>query len=246
MTDQSLRRADELLSELVELVETARTLPMSTSCVVPRERLLDLLDELRETMPPEMDEARRTIANRDTLLHDAHADALQAREQGSAEAAALIAEAAARADELAHDAEVRVHEDPRSRTGGTRPAGLGDRHPPGGEPRRRGTPGRGEGVSRRAAGRGGPLRRPTARGCRAVRRGHPRRRGELRRQALPRRRGVRRPHPGRARRDPAALRGGGRAGPGGPRAAPRPRGRSGGPRRAVAPEFGVTARSRLS
>jgi hypothetical protein len=110
MTDQSLRRADELLSELVELVETARTLPMSTSCVVPRERLLDLLDELRETMPPEMDEARRTIANRDTLLHDAHADALQAREQGSAEAVAIVAEAIARADELAHDAEVRVHE----------------------------------------------------------------------------------------------------------------------------------------
>jgi hypothetical protein len=110
MTDQSLRRADELLSELVELVETARTLPMSTSCVVPRERLLDLLDELRETMPPEMDEARRTIANRDTLLHDAHADALQAREQGSAETVAIVAEAIARADELAHDAEVRVHE----------------------------------------------------------------------------------------------------------------------------------------
>ena len=35
MTDQSLRRADELLTELVELVETARTLPMSSSCVLP-------------------------------------------------------------------------------------------------------------------------------------------------------------------------------------------------------------------
>ena len=48
MTDEALRRTDELLSELIEIVETARALPMSTSCVLPRERVLDLLDELRE------------------------------------------------------------------------------------------------------------------------------------------------------------------------------------------------------
>ena len=60
--DESLRRADELLSDLIETVETARAVPMSSSCVLPRERLLDLLDELREVLPPEMDEARTVIA----------------------------------------------------------------------------------------------------------------------------------------------------------------------------------------
>ena len=87
MTDQALRRTDELLTELVELVETARTVPMSSSIVLPRERVLDLLDELRETMPPEMQEARHTIANRDTLLHEAYAEAKHARETAAAEAA---------------------------------------------------------------------------------------------------------------------------------------------------------------
>ncbi len=110
LTDQSLRRADELLSELVEIVETARTLPMSSSVVLPRERVLDLLDELRETMPPEMDEARRVITNRDALLHDAYEAAGRAREHAGAEADAIITDATHRADQLLADAEVRAHE----------------------------------------------------------------------------------------------------------------------------------------
>jgi cell division septum initiation protein DivIVA len=110
MTDQSLRRADELLSELVELVETARTLPMSSSCVVPRERVLDLLDELRETMPPEIDQARRLIANRDAVLHEARQAADQARGRATGEADAILADANHRAEQLTRDAEVRAHE----------------------------------------------------------------------------------------------------------------------------------------
>jgi cell division septum initiation protein DivIVA len=110
MTDQSLRRADELLVELVELVETARTLPMSSSCVLPRERVLDLLDELRETMPPEMDQARRLIATRDAMLHEAHEGAAATREQAVGAAHAILADANQRADELARDADVRAHE----------------------------------------------------------------------------------------------------------------------------------------
>jgi cell division septum initiation protein DivIVA len=110
VTDQALRRTDELLTELVELVETARTLPMSSSIVVPRERVLDLLDELRETMPPEMQDARRILVDRDKLLHDAYEDAKVARETASAEAEALIADARGRADVTVHEADVHAHE----------------------------------------------------------------------------------------------------------------------------------------
>ena len=84
MADQSMRRADELLTELVEQVETARSMPMSSSCVLPRERLLDLLDELREVLPPEIDEARKIIASRDALLHEAYAEASSVREKAAA------------------------------------------------------------------------------------------------------------------------------------------------------------------
>ncbi|HYU04210.1 MAG TPA: hypothetical protein VEL02_10255 [Jatrophihabitantaceae bacterium] len=110
MTTQPLRRADELLSELAELVETARAVPMSGSCVVPREHVLDLLDELRDVMPPEMEEARRTLSQRDALLAEAAEVRRQAHEHAGAEAAAIVAEARARADQLLSDAEVRAYE----------------------------------------------------------------------------------------------------------------------------------------
>jgi F0F1-type ATP synthase membrane subunit b/b' len=105
-----LSRTDELLTELVEQVETARTLPMSSSVVLPRERVLDLLDELREVMPPEMAEARKIVTTRDTLLHDAHADATAARESATAAAEQMLADGRTRADELVHAGEVRAYD----------------------------------------------------------------------------------------------------------------------------------------
>ncbi len=83
MTDEPLRRADRLLTELVELVETARAVPMSSSCVVPREHLLDLLDDLRDVLPAEMDEARRLAAQRDTLIGDVNLQVERIRDEAN-------------------------------------------------------------------------------------------------------------------------------------------------------------------
>jgi cell division septum initiation protein DivIVA len=108
--DETLRRADELLTELIETIETARALPMSASCVVPREHLLDLLDELREVLPPEMDEARTVIATRDRVLKDAYEAAAQSRAQAVAEADTVLADAQHRADTVIADADQRSDE----------------------------------------------------------------------------------------------------------------------------------------
>jgi cell division septum initiation protein DivIVA len=110
MADEALRRADELLTELIETIETARALPMSASCVVPREHLLDLLDELREVLPPEMDEARTVIATRDRVLKDAYEAAAESRANAVAEADTLLADAQHRADTVTADAEQRSDE----------------------------------------------------------------------------------------------------------------------------------------
>jgi cell division septum initiation protein DivIVA len=103
--DEALRRTDELLTELTEIVETARALPMSTSCVLPRERLLDLLDELREVLPPEMDQARTVIANRDRLVKESYEAAAETRQQAVSEADAVLADAQHRAQQLLAEAE---------------------------------------------------------------------------------------------------------------------------------------------
>ena len=108
MTDEALRRVDGLLSELIELVETARAVPMSASCVLPRERVLDLLDELREVLPPEMDQARTLIARRDQVLRDAHQQAAATRERAAAEADTILADAGHQAEALLADADQRA------------------------------------------------------------------------------------------------------------------------------------------
>jgi cell division septum initiation protein DivIVA len=108
MTDEALRHADQLLTELTEIVETARALPMSASCVLPRERVLDLLDELREVLPPEMDEARTVIATRDRLLKDAYEDAAQTRARAVAEADTVLADAQHHAGQVSAEADERA------------------------------------------------------------------------------------------------------------------------------------------
>lgn len=110
MTDEALRRADDLLTELVETVETARALPMSASCVLPRERMLDLLDELREVLPPEMDEARTLIATRDRLLKEAYETAAQTRERAVAEADTIVADARHGGEQVYAEAQARAAE----------------------------------------------------------------------------------------------------------------------------------------
>jgi vacuolar-type H+-ATPase subunit H len=100
VTDHTLARADEVLTELVEVVETARTLPMSSSCVVPRERTLDLLDALREVLPPEMLEARRLVLQRERLMAEASERAEQTVQAAQEQADALIAAARAEAHNL--------------------------------------------------------------------------------------------------------------------------------------------------
>jgi membrane protein involved in colicin uptake len=110
MSDEALRRTDELLTELIEVVETARAVPMSTSCVLPRERLLDLLDELREVLPPEMDEARTVIATRERLVKESYETAATMRERSVAEGDAVLADARHRAEQLLAEAEQRAAE----------------------------------------------------------------------------------------------------------------------------------------
>jgi cell division septum initiation protein DivIVA len=109
MSDQALRRSDELLTELIETIETARALPMSASCVLPRERLLDLLDELREALPPEIDDARTVVARREKLLQDAYEAAASIRDRAVAQADATEADARHRADGMLARAESDVN-----------------------------------------------------------------------------------------------------------------------------------------
>ena len=47
-------RLYETVDELTTVIENARSVPMSASCMVPRDHLLDLLDDLRESLPEDV------------------------------------------------------------------------------------------------------------------------------------------------------------------------------------------------
>jgi F0F1-type ATP synthase membrane subunit b/b' len=70
------------LAEIRGVVESARAMPMSASCVVNRIELLALLDDLGALLPEEMSQAQSVLSDKDTVVAE-----------GRQEAARIIAEA---------------------------------------------------------------------------------------------------------------------------------------------------------
>lgn len=66
---------DQLLLELRDLVEHARTMPMSASVLVNREEVLGLVDEIMAAFPEELRQARWLLKERDDFLLQAHREA---------------------------------------------------------------------------------------------------------------------------------------------------------------------------
>lgn len=79
----------EKLDELSSLVEEARSMPMSASCIVNRAELLGLLEELRELLPEEFRHAQLLLDDREAVV-----------EEGRREAQRVIAEAETQRDLL--------------------------------------------------------------------------------------------------------------------------------------------------
>ena len=78
------------IDELIEIVESARAMPMSASCVINRAQVLDLLEEMRKGMPEEMDRARRVLADRESVLADGRREADRLLERTRSERESII------------------------------------------------------------------------------------------------------------------------------------------------------------
>lgn len=97
---------EDVLDHLSEVVEQARALPMSASCVVNRDEVLTLLDDARACLPSALARAERVLRERETLISRAQAQAedvvAQAHEEQArlVEATAVFTRAQAEADRL--------------------------------------------------------------------------------------------------------------------------------------------------
>jgi cell division septum initiation protein DivIVA len=93
----------DLLESLRELVETARSMPLSSSVIVNREEVLELLDEVVEGLPEELRRARWLLKEREEFLEIARreADEIVAAARGRAEAMVQRAEVVREAQRVA-------------------------------------------------------------------------------------------------------------------------------------------------
>ena len=93
-------RLYETVDELSSVIENARSVPMSASCMVPRDHLLDLLDDLRENLPEDVHKAGAIVEQRTEILQQAQAEAEQLTGASREEAEHELARARRGRDEV--------------------------------------------------------------------------------------------------------------------------------------------------
>jgi cell division septum initiation protein DivIVA len=74
-TTEVVYRLYETVDELTTVIENARSVPMSSSCMIPRDHVLDLLDDLRESLPEDVQAAGAIVEQRTEILQQAQAEA---------------------------------------------------------------------------------------------------------------------------------------------------------------------------
>ncbi len=67
----------EKLSSAITMVEEARSVPLSASCVVHRAELLEILDEARNMLPHDFAKAQNLLASRDAIVEEGRQSAEQ-------------------------------------------------------------------------------------------------------------------------------------------------------------------------
>lgn len=91
------------LKQLEEMVAEAKSMPLSSSVLLNRDEVLEVLTSMREDLPEEIKQARWVVKDREELLAKARRDAEALIEEARAEQARLAAgdEVALRAEEEA-------------------------------------------------------------------------------------------------------------------------------------------------
>jgi len=114
--------AEDLIEELIEIITSAKSMPLSSSAIVTRDEVLDLLEAVREELPEELRRARRLLKDHEELLVAAKREAADIVSDGRAQsermvqrteivrqaehrAVRIVEEAEAEARQMRHEAE---------------------------------------------------------------------------------------------------------------------------------------------
>jgi len=110
-------RVDDLISELQDLVADAKTLPLSGGkVIVEAEKIYDILDEIQDTLPAEVRQAKNIVADRSQIIAEAKKEAediiraAEERKKQMIDQSEVMREARAEATELLNDVKAKAAE----------------------------------------------------------------------------------------------------------------------------------------
>ena len=87
---EAIDEVHQVLDDLIDVLEGARSMPMSASCVVNRAEVLALLDDLRARLPEAMDQAQEVLGDRGAVVEDGRREADRIRTEAHAERQRLL------------------------------------------------------------------------------------------------------------------------------------------------------------
>ena len=67
--------SDKLLEDLESIVMNSSKMPFSNKKMVDEEEIMQIVDELKESMPAELDQAKKVLAEKDKIIADAQRQA---------------------------------------------------------------------------------------------------------------------------------------------------------------------------
>lgn len=114
MTD---RNTEDIIGALYDMVQDARSMPLAADkCILERDRVLDMLDEIIAQLPGELKQSRTIVESRNELISQARREAenilAEAREKAKQMVTreAVYAEAKKRSEELVGQTQNKINQ----------------------------------------------------------------------------------------------------------------------------------------
>ena len=109
------RNTEDIIGALYDMVQDARSMPLAADkCILERDRVLDMLDEIIAQLPGELKQSRTIVESRNELISQARREAEMIMRQAQEEARQLVlkeaiyVEAKRRAEELVVQTQERI------------------------------------------------------------------------------------------------------------------------------------------
>ena len=111
------RNIEDIIGALYDMVQDARAMPLAADkCILERDRVLDMLDEIIAQLPSELKQSRTIVESRNELINQARREAEMVLRQAQEQAKQMVTkeavyeEAKRRSEELVGQTQERINQ----------------------------------------------------------------------------------------------------------------------------------------